>query len=345
MTVPRRLRTWLAAGLLSFANSPSAYPQQPAPDNPATNKPPGIILKSATSNSAEESSPPKIEHLSDLASRLLHYTGDAGCQKSNCKILVTNFILTTGDAGCQKGNCKIPATNFILRTGYASPYGIQAADELALEFARQDKTVQVIDRKLFKDKLNQLEEERIPIDILNSENVARWLGLKLGVTIVLVGTAKGIPNSNAVELSARFLNSLDVDKIGPSAEVNLTPSESLPDLTPIALPQLPPLPESFQGKRVYRGGVNGVGLPNCYLMPNPPYPEDARTFRFSGTAMVEGIVRSDGTVRPVRFIHGAPYGLDESILQTLNTWRCKPATLEGSPVSVLVPFEITFRLY
>src|ERR1700739_3302809 len=279
MTVPRYFGLLGAVGFLTFAAFQSAYPQQPAPDNPAPIKLPGNIPRSAASSSAEESSPPKIENLSDLASRLLHYTGDAGCQKGNCKIL---------------------ATNFILRTGYASPYGIQAADELAQEFARQDKTAQIIDRKLFKDQLKQLEGERIPIDILNSENVARWLGLKLGATIVLVGTAKGIPNSNAVELSARFLNSLDISKIGPSAEVNLTPSESLPDLSPIALPQLPPLPDSFEGELVYHGGVNGVGIPSCYHMPNPPYPEDARTFRFSGTAMVEGIVRSDGTWGPVR---------------------------------------------
>src|SRR6266852_8103112 len=248
MTVPRHLRLLLAAGLLLFAGSPSAYPQQPAPDNSATKKPPGIILKSATSNSAGESSPPKIEHLSDLASRLLQYTGDAGCQK---------------------GNCKIPATNFILATGYASPYGIQAADELAQEIARQDKTVQIIDRKLFKDQLHQLEAEQIPINILNSENVARWLGLKLGATIVLVGTAKGIVDSNIVEVSARFLNSQDVNKIGPSAEANLAPSETLPDLSPITPPQLPPLPESLHGERVYRAGVNGVGTPWCDYMPSP----------------------------------------------------------------------------
>jgi hypothetical protein len=314
----------LAAGLLLFTDSRSAYPQQPKPDNPPTNKPAGLILKSPPSNPAGESSPPKIEHLSDLASRLLHYTGDAGCNKRECKILVTNFILTTG---------------------YASQYGIQAADELALEFSRQDKTVQVIDRKPFKDQLHQLEEEQIPISILNSENMARWLGLKLGATIVLVGTAKGIPNSTAVELSARFLNSLDVNKIGPSAEVNLAPSESLPDLSPIALPQLPPLPESFQGERVYRAGVNGVGVPSCDYMPNPNYNDDARTFRFSGTILIEGIVRPDGTVKLFRFVRGAPYGLNQDTLRALNMWRCKPAMLEGKPVPVFVPFEVTLRLF
>jgi hypothetical protein len=345
MTVPRQLRLLLVAGLLSFADSRPVNPQQPTLDNPPAKMSSGLILKSAPSNSTEDSAPPKIEHLSDLASRLLHYTGDAGCNKGYCKILVTNFILTTGDAGCQKGNCNISATNFILRTGYASPYGIQAADDLALEFARQDKRVQVVDRKLFKEQLRQLEEERIPVDILNSENVARWLGLKLGATIVLVGTVKGIVNTNAVELSARFLNSLDVNKIGPSAEVNLRPAESLPNLSPIALPQLPPLPESVHGERVYQPGVNGVGMPSCDYMPNPGYSDDARTFRFSGTIVIEGIVKPDGTVKSFRFVRGAPYGLNQATARTLNTWRCKPATLEGKPVSVFVPFEVALRLF
>jgi|SRR5580692_3032264 TonB family protein len=324
MSAPHRLGLFLAVGFLSFADSQLAYSQQPKPSDSQPSKPAGLILKRTQSNSGADSGPPKIEQLSDLVSRLLHYTGDAGCKKGDCKILVTNFILTTG---------------------YASPYGIQAADELALELARQDKAIQVIDRNLFKVQLQQLEEERIPIDILNSENVARWLGLKFGATIVLVGTARGLLNSNAVELSARFLNSLDVNKIGPSAEVNLAPSESLPDLSPIALPQLSPLPESFQGEQVYRAGVNGVGLPSCDYMPNPNYSDDARTFRFSGTILIEGIVRPDGTVRSFRFVRGAPYGLNQATVRALNTWRCKPATLEGKPVPVFVPFEVTLRLF
>jgi hypothetical protein len=103
----------------------------------------------------------------------------------------------------------------------------------------------------------------IPSITLNSENVARWLGSEFGATVVLVGTAKGIVGSNTVELSARFLSVADKNRIGPSAEANLTPSESLPDLSPIALPELPPLGDTVEGEPVYRAGLNGVGLPKC----------------------------------------------------------------------------------
>jgi hypothetical protein len=324
MRVPRRLGLLLAVGFLSIARSQSSYSQQSSPADPQITKPAGIILKSANPNAAGNSAPLKIEHLSDLASRLLRYTHDAGCTKGDCKILVTNFLLTTG---------------------YASPYGIEAADELALEFTSQDKTIRVIDRNLFKEQFRKLEEAQIPISILNSQDVARWLGLKLGATIVLVGAAKGISDSNAVELSARFLNSLDSNKIGPSAEANLAPSESLPDLSPILLPQLPPLPELLQGERVYRAGVNGVGMPNCDYMPNPSYSDDARIFRFSGTILIEGIVMPDETVKFFRFVRGAPYDLNQATVRAVNTWRCKPATLQGKPVAAFVPFEVTLRLF
>jgi len=142
MSVRFQLSMFLTSGLLSLAISQSAYPQQSEPVDPQASKPPRLILKSAPPNSAGDAAPLKIEQLSDLASRLLHYTGDAGCQQGNCRILVTNFILTTG---------------------YASSYGIQAADEMAQEFARQDKSVQVIDRKSFKNQFRQLEEEQTPI--------------------------------------------------------------------------------------------------------------------------------------------------------------------------------------
>ena len=324
MLARRHFGILVACGLLTFATARSAYAQEVKPEDSQPKRPTALILKSMPPSSAGNPTPLRIEKLSDLASRLLRYTGDAGCQKGGCKILVTNFLLTTG---------------------YASLYGTQAADDLALEFARQDKMIQLTDRNSYKNLMKQLEDERIPIDILRSEDVSRWLGRKLGATIVLVGTARGIMDTNAVELSARFVNVMDKNKIGPSAEVNLTPSESLPDLSPIALSQPPPLPDGLEGEPVYRAGANGVGMPSCLYMPNPPYTEDARAFHFSGTILIIGLVEVDGTVRVMKFQRGAPYGVDESALETINQWRCKPAMLDGEPVAAIVPFEVTFHLF
>ena len=100
------------------------------------------------------------------------------------------------------------------------------------------------------------------------------------------------------------------------------------------------------GGGAFRAGVNGVGLPSCFYMPNPPYSDEARKAKYSGTVLVEAIVTVDGRVTNPRVLKSPGLGLDESTINTLRTWRCKPANgPNGKPVNVQVPFEVTFRLY
>jgi protein TonB len=100
------------------------------------------------------------------------------------------------------------------------------------------------------------------------------------------------------------------------------------------------------GGGAFRAGVNGVGLPSCFYMPNPPYSDEARKAKYSGTVLVEAIVTVDGRVTNPRVVKSPGLGLDESTINTLRTWRCKPANgPNGKPVPVQVPFEVTFRLY
>ena len=100
------------------------------------------------------------------------------------------------------------------------------------------------------------------------------------------------------------------------------------------------------GGGAFRAGVNGVGMPSCFYMPNPPYSEEARKAKYSGTVLVEAIVTVDGRVVNPRVIKSPGLGLDDSTVNTMRTWRCKPANgPNGKPVAVQVPFEVTFRLY
>jgi TonB family protein len=100
------------------------------------------------------------------------------------------------------------------------------------------------------------------------------------------------------------------------------------------------------GGGAFRAGVNGVGLPSCFYMPSPPYSDEARKAKYSGTVLVEAIVTVDGRVTNPRVIKSPGLGLDETTVNTLRTWRCKPANgPNGKPVTVQVPFEVTFRLY
>jgi len=100
------------------------------------------------------------------------------------------------------------------------------------------------------------------------------------------------------------------------------------------------------GGGMFRAGVNGVGLPTCFYMPNPPYSDEARKAKYSGVVMVEAVITVDGRVTNPRVIRSPGLGLDESTINTMRTWRCKPVTgPNGKPVPVIVPFEVTFRLY
>jgi protein TonB len=100
------------------------------------------------------------------------------------------------------------------------------------------------------------------------------------------------------------------------------------------------------GGGAFRAGVNGVGTPSCFYMPNPPYSDEARKAKYSGTVLVEAIVTVDGHVTRPRVVKSPGLGLDEATINTLRTWRCKPALgPNGKPVDVSVPFEVTFRLY
>jgi len=96
----------------------------------------------------------------------------------------------------------------------------------------------------------------------------------------------------------------------------------------------------------FHAGVNGVGMPSCFYMPNPPYSEEARKAKYSGIVLVEAVVNLDGHLSNLKLIKSPGLGLDENTLTTLKTWRCKAATgPSGSPVPTIVTFEVNFRLY
>jgi periplasmic protein TonB len=100
------------------------------------------------------------------------------------------------------------------------------------------------------------------------------------------------------------------------------------------------------GGGMFHAGVNGVGMPSCFYMPSPPYSEEARKAKYSGVVMVEAVVNLDGHLSNMRVIKSPGLGLDDNTINTMKTWRCKPVSgPNGKPVPVIVPFEVTFRLY
>lgn len=101
-----------------------------------------------------------------------------------------------------------------------------------------------------------------------------------------------------------------------------------------------------KGGDIFRSGMYGVGWPACFYSPQPPYSDEARQAKYSGTVLVDAVVTIDGRVNPTRVLKSPGLGLDDSVIKTLKTWRCKPALgPDHRPVAVAVPFEVAFRLF
>ena len=101
-------------------------------------------------------------------------------------------------------------------------------------------------------------------------------------------------------------------------------------------------PRNFQGSAMQLG--SGVARPVAISKPQPRYTEVARQKRIQGVVILTGIVDAEGNVRNLEVVKGLPFGLDASALETVQSWKFRPATLGGEPVAVYYHFQVSFAL-
>jgi len=89
----------------------------------------------------------------------------------------------------------------------------------------------------------------------------------------------------------------------------------------------------------------GVSAPIPIYSPDPPYSEEARKAKFSGTVVVQIIVDTAGNVHDVKVVKPLGLGLDEKAVETIRTWRFKPAMRNNAAVNVRMLVEVSFRLF
>jgi protein TonB len=93
--------------------------------------------------------------------------------------------------------------------------------------------------------------------------------------------------------------------------------------------------------RIRVGGLVQQG--KIIHQPLPVYPPIARAARIQGVVRLEGILGKDGRVRELRVISGHPF-LVQAALDAVRQWIYKPTFLNGEPVEVVAPIEVTFSL-
>jgi len=70
--------------------------------------------------------------------------------------------------------------------------------------------------------------------------------------------------------------------------------------------------------------------------------KEAKAAKFHGAVLAGAVVELDGKLTNIRVFKGPGLGLDESVINTLKTWKCKAATKDGKPVVTETPFQFTF---
>ncbi|MGC0772416.1 MAG: energy transducer TonB [Candidatus Acidiferrum sp.] len=100
------------------------------------------------------------------------------------------------------------------------------------------------------------------------------------------------------------------------------------------------------GGGAFRAGVNGVGVPECIYCPPPLYSDDARKAKYMGSVVLQVTVTADGRAVNISIVKDPGMGLGEKAVESVRTWRFRPAAgPNGKIIPVIVPIEVTFRLY
>lgn len=159
----------------------------------------------------------------------------------------------------------------------------------------------------------------------------RTFASQFQVDAILFGVINSTDGSELLKLTLSDLTGRNLFQDSYSEPSNLTE-----DLFPSGF--------APSGWPFYFPGLDGVSLPSCMYMPNPPIPPSLAKQRVSGDVLISGFLNSQGKIESLRLVKSFDSRFNAITLETAKTWRCKPAKdSDGNPVPIRVPFQITFK--
>ena len=87
-----------------------------------------------------------------------------------------------------------------------------------------------------------------------------------------------------------------------------------------------------------------VTPPRAVHTPDPKYPAESRRAGIQGSSWISMIVGTDGVPHDLKVVRKLDDTLDEKAVETVRTWRYKPATKKDQPVEVELVAKLLFRL-
>jgi TonB family protein len=96
---------------------------------------------------------------------------------------------------------------------------------------------------------------------------------------------------------------------------------------------------------IFQIGKDGVKAPIPVYTPPPAFSEEARQGRYHATVLLDVTMDERGTINRIRIERAVGLGLDQNAVDTVKTWRFKPATRDGQPVPIEMLIEVAFNLF
>ena len=222
----------------------------------------------------------------------------------------------------------IVVVDFVSEQGEPSTLGWYLADELSENWLVKKPKFRVLDR-------SELKDTKVVPEDLTSEMVKR-LGSVWGVDAIITGVVQSAPEHYTLSVSVRRVT---------DNTLAATESVSIPHSR--VLDVLKPPPELNSGMpRLSHSGLDGIGVPRCIWCPIPGYTDRARDAKAQGTIVLSVVVTEDGRAGEIAVVKGLGFGLTQKAIEAVSGWRFKPATSAGGkPIAVVVPVEVTRRLY
>jgi TonB family protein len=85
--------------------------------------------------------------------------------------------------------------------------------------------------------------------------------------------------------------------------------------------------------------------PEAISAPEPSFPKGAKDARQEGVTVINVLVNNEGRVASAQASGPDSYGFGQITVDTVKTWRFKPATCDGRPVATEMNIEMSFRLH
>jgi TonB family protein len=88
-----------------------------------------------------------------------------------------------------------------------------------------------------------------------------------------------------------------------------------------------------------------VVRPRPITTPDPNYPASERKARHTGTVRLELVVGSDGLPRDITVSRSLSPEFDAAAIDAVKRWKFSPAIQGNRSVAVLIPVEVSFRIF